>query len=75
MNMRDKTHDESIERWAKFMKENPNKWQKIHAEFINSQFNHHKYFIKRLLETKGGKEKIIKLYNIKNLNGYKNLLK
>lgn len=73
--MRDKTHDESIERWVKFMKENPTKWKAIHTEFIDSQFIKHAKFLERLKKTKNGREKIIKLYNIKNLNGYKNLLK
>lgn len=70
-----KTHDESIERWVKYMKDNPDKWRAIHNEFINAQYQKHAEFLKRLKKTKGGKEKIIKLYDIKNLKGYKNLLK
>jgi hypothetical protein len=71
--MRDKTHMENVEKWAKFVKENPNKWRKIHDEFINAQFKMHKQFITRLLKTSRGKEKLIKLYNIKNISAYSQL--
>lgn len=60
--MRDKTHLQSVEHWAQFVKNNPSKWKKIHTEFIDSQFLKHEEFIKRLLDTKGGKEKLAKLY-------------
>lgn len=73
-NMRDKTHMEFVERWADYVKNNSD-WKKIHTEFINSQFKMHDDFIKRLLKEKGGKEKIIKIYKIKNIKGYKELLK
>ena len=68
--MRDKTHMESLERWALLVKENPTKWQRMHSEFINAQFDLHEKFLKRLIEQKNGKEKIIQLYNIKNIKGY-----
>ncbi|MGV8150211.1 MAG: hypothetical protein ACP5NV_00610 [Candidatus Woesearchaeota archaeon] len=72
--MIDKTHEEFIDRWAIFVKNNPNKWQKTHADFINSQILHSQDFIKKLSKKRGGKQKIISLYNIKNIGGYKNLL-
>ncbi len=72
--MRDKTHDDFIERWVKFMKENPVRWRRIHAQFINAQFDNAHKFWERLLKTKNGKEKLIKIYNIKNLKGYEGLL-
>ncbi len=72
--MRDKTHMEQVEKWAYYVRDNPNDWKKIHTEFINALFKKQEDFIKRLAKTKGGKEKIIKLYNIKNINGYKKLL-
>jgi hypothetical protein len=49
-----------VERWAKFVRENPDKWQDIHTEFINAQFQMHEDFVNRLLETPGGKEKLEK---------------
>ena len=72
--MRDKTHDDFVVRWANFVKDNPDKWQKKHAEFINAQIENHREFLKRLLKTPGGREKIIRLYGIKNLKGYNGLL-
>ncbi len=72
--MRDKTHTEFIEKWALFVKNNPNKWQKPHARLIDSQIIMHRDFLKRLSKEKNGREKIIKLYSIKNLKGYKQLL-
>ena len=73
--MRDITHEDFVIRWAKFVRDNPNKWRKIHTEFINSQFKMNEDFLKRLSKEKDGKEKIIKLYSIKNVSGYKKLLK
>ena len=73
--MRDKTHEDFVVRWANFVKENPNEWRKIHTEFINSLFRMNENFLKRLSKEPNGKEKIIKLYNIKNVSGYKKLLR
>jgi len=66
-----KDHLEQIERWAHFVRDNPAKWKKIHTKFINSLFKKHYSFRERLLQTANGKEKLQKLYNIKNINGYK----
>ena len=69
--MRDRTrHLEHIDRWAKFVKENPTKWRKIHTEFINSLFNNHYSFRERILKTPKGKEKLAKAHGIKNKEGY-----
>jgi hypothetical protein len=72
--MRDKTHVDFIERWVEFMKNNPNKWKKIHTEFIDSQYDMHRRFLINLSKEKNGREKIINLYGIKNLKGYNELL-
>lgn len=71
--MRDKSHEKHLEDWANYVKNNSD-WKKIHTKFINAQFEKANDFIKRLIKQKGGKEKLIKLYGIKNLNGYKQLL-
>lgn len=68
-------HIEQIERWAHFVKNNPDKWKKIHTEFINAQFEKHNRFVKNLLKQKHGFEKIIKLYDIKNVEVYREILK
>ncbi len=65
---------EEIDRWIRFMKENPDKWKKIHTEFINAQFAKSQKFIERLLKEPKGREKIISAYGLKNLEGYKELL-
>lgn len=63
--MRDKTHSEQIERWARFVKENPNTWKKVVKPFINSQFIMSRNFYKRLLELPDGEEKLRKIRNLK----------
>ena len=68
-------HLEQVERWAHFVKNNPDKWKNIHTEFINAQFEKHRRFIKNLLRQKDGFEKIIELYNIKNIEDYRRILK
>jgi hypothetical protein len=72
--MRDKTHMEFVDKWAEFVKNNPDKWRKIHTEFINAQILMNKQFLERLKKTPGGRDKIIELYKIKNLKGYTKLL-
>jgi len=64
--MRDPSHMEQIEQWANFVKNNPDKWKKIHTEFIDAQITKALDFIDRLAQTPGGKEKIIRAYNITN---------
>lgn len=72
--MRD-NHKDQIERWALFVRDNPREWKKIHTEFINAQFDKHRQFIERLLEKPDGFEKIVKLYNIRNVDAYRKLLR
>ena len=63
------SHQEQIERWAMFVRNNP-EWKEIHNEFINALFENNERFIKNLLKEPKGKEKIIEIYNIKNTKGY-----
>ncbi|MBS3168015.1 hypothetical protein J4216_02745 [Candidatus Woesearchaeota archaeon] len=71
--MRDKTHQDFIERWAEYVKNNPD-WKKHQTDFINAQYEKFEIFIKNLAKTKEGQEKIVQLYKIKNIKGYKKLL-
>lgn len=71
--LKDKSHQEHLEKWAHFVRTNP-EWKNIHTQFINAQITMAQDFIIRLSRQPGGKEKIIRLYNIKNFNGYQNLL-
>jgi hypothetical protein len=72
--MRDKTHNHFIERWVLFMKKHPDEWRDIHTDFINAQFQGADDVIRRLVKQKGGREKLIALYGIKNIKGYEELL-
>ena len=64
--MRDKTHEEQIERWAEFVRDNPYKWKLRFKEFIDSQILMSRRFYKKLAESPGGEEKI-KALNLKNI--------
>lgn len=66
---------EQIDRWIAFMETHPDAWKKIHTQFINAQFSKAYAFIERLKKEKDGKKRIIEIYNIKNVEGYPNLLK
>lgn len=58
---RDKSHYEQIERWAKFVRENPDNWKKEFNQFIDSQYALANRFYKHLLKTKKGREKLKEL--------------
>jgi len=63
--MRDKTHDDQIERWARYVKENPDKWKSELKPFIDGQIMMARRFYEKLSETPEGREKIKKLRNLK----------
>jgi hypothetical protein len=65
---------DEIDRWIQYMRENPKTWKKLHTKFINAQYQKSSDFIKRLVRTPGGREKIINAYNLKNIDSYKGLL-
>lgn len=65
--MRDQTHLEQVERWAKFVRENPDKWKSKLKPFIDSQIIMSKRFYKKLAQTKDGNEKIRKIREIKSI--------
>ena len=73
--LRDSTHEDFVVRWANFVKNNPEKWRHTHTNFINGQILSARIFLDRLSQQKSGREKIIKLYSIKNIHGYKKLLR
>ena len=61
--IRDKSHDEQIERWAKFVRENPSEWKKHLKPFLDSQIIMANRFYKKLSETEEGRAKIKILRN------------
>ncbi len=46
--MRTKSHEEQIERWANFVKNNPDKWKQEHTRFINAQITKANEFYRTL---------------------------
>ena len=62
--MRDKTHNEQIERWAKYVKDNPSKWKEKLKPFLDAQIIMSRRFYSKLAETEEGKKKIVLLRNI-----------
>ena len=63
--MRDKTHNEQIERWAKYVKNNPKEWKKKLKPFLDAQIIMAKRFYSKLAETEEGRKKIELLRGIK----------
>ena len=72
--MRDRTHIEQVERWADFVRNNPEKWKPVHTKLINAQIIKARGVIDRLAKTENGKDKIIEAYGIRNKNIYRKLL-
>lgn len=63
--MRDKSHDEQIERWAKYVRDNPDKWKSKLKPFLDAQIIMARRVYKKLAETPEGREKIKKLNELK----------
>jgi hypothetical protein len=59
--MKDKTHSEQLERWARHCKKNMKDCQRELTPFLNSQIESANAFYRRLARTPGGKEKIRKI--------------
>lgn len=72
--MRDPTHMQQVERWARFVKENPMKWKEQHTQLINAIYEKASAAIEKIAKEKNGREKIMQLYGIKNKKGYPKLL-
>ena len=62
--MRDNTHNDQVERWARFVRDNPREvWKREQSQLIDSQIIMANRFYSRLEKTPGGKEKIQELRN------------
>jgi len=61
---RDKTHMESVERWAQYVLTHPD-WKKQHTQFINSQYEMAYKFMDRLKATPEGREKAKKILDMR----------
>ncbi|MDO8517093.1 MAG: hypothetical protein Q7S33_03115 [Nanoarchaeota archaeon] len=62
--MRDKTHNEQVERWANYVKNNSD-WKKKLKPFLDSQIIMSRRFYKNLAQTPEGVEKIKILRNLR----------
>ncbi len=60
------SHQDQVEAWANFVKNNPDKWKAQHTKFINAQIKMANEALKRIGKQKNGKEKLIELFYIKN---------
>ena len=63
--MRNKSHIEQVERWAEYVKSNPDKWKSKLKPFLDSQIIMAQRFYKKLAETEQGKQKILELKLVK----------
>ena len=55
---RDPTHSQQIQRWARFVRENPDGWKGKFNEFIDAQFEIARRFYDYLLESEVGRKKL-----------------
>ena len=62
--MRDKTHTEQVERWANYVKNNPD-WKKKLKPFLDAQIIMSRRIYKKLAGTEEGREKLKLLRNLK----------
>ncbi|MFH1607570.1 MAG: hypothetical protein ABIA78_00370 [archaeon] len=63
--MKNKSHDEQVERWAKFCKDNPDKFKKHLKSFLDAQIIMSRRFYERLEKEENGREIIMKLKAMK----------
>ncbi|MFA5992242.1 MAG: hypothetical protein WC796_00880 [Candidatus Pacearchaeota archaeon] len=56
-------HQEQIERWANYVRENPDKWKKELKPFIDAQIIMARRAYAKLAETEEGRKKIVLLKN------------
>lgn len=57
----DKSHKEQIERWALYVRNNPDKWRAELKPFLDSQLIMARRFYNKLSQTEEGRKKILKL--------------
>jgi len=60
------SHQDQVEAWANFVKNNPDKWKAPHTKFINAQITMANSALQRIRKQKNGKEKLVELFYIKN---------
>jgi hypothetical protein len=71
--MRDISHKQQIERWARFILDNPETWKAEHTKFINGQVEKANSFYERLRDVEGGEEILQKLRMVR-VKGYSSVI-
>jgi len=61
--MRDKSHDEQIERWAEYVRTHDD-WKIKLKPFLDAQIIMSRRFLTSLAETEDGRKKILELRNV-----------
>ena len=61
--MRDKTHGEQVERWARYCKEHPQEFKKKIKPFLDAQIIIARNFYKRLEKSEEGRKILLRLKN------------
>lgn len=61
--------------WPVYIRESKGTWRKYHSQFTSAYVEMGNAFLKWLAKQPGSKEKIVKLYGIKNKKAYPKLLK
>ena len=62
--MRDKIHIEQVERWARYVRENPKEWKAKVKPFMDAQIIMAKRFYDNLAKTEEGRRKIKQIRKI-----------
>ena len=57
---------EQIDRWAEYIRMNPEKWREQHTQFLDAQFEMANAALRRIAKSSGGREKIAQLKGITN---------
>jgi len=71
--MRDKTHNEQIERWAEYVRETPRAvWKPKFNEFIDAQFDMADKFRAKLKMSARGRAILAEIVEAKRARGMKN---
>ncbi|MFH1054955.1 MAG: hypothetical protein V1744_02545 [Candidatus Altiarchaeota archaeon] len=63
--MRDKSHSDKVELWARYVREHPTGWRRQLNPFIDSQITKANRFYERLAETADGRKKLGKIRQLK----------
>lgn len=61
-----KERAEQIDRWAKYIQENPHIWREHHTRFLDDQLEMANAALRRIAKQPGGREKITQLRGITN---------